>query len=126
MNAEELQKKIYETMEALDNLILPQPDPKTGEFPQTGTYAGRRANSEFMKKKEDFVVSKGKSELTGSDASRETTVKASEEYKDHLWGMTTARGLSLQVEAEKVLMEKKLDAYRTLLSYEKEMITKGK
>ena len=49
MDAQELQQKIYETMEALDKLILPQPDPKTGEFGQTGVYASRRANAEFMK-----------------------------------------------------------------------------
>ncbi len=110
MTADEIVESMDKVMEELDALV----SPLDGEV---GKYASCRANRDFMKEKKKFIIAGLKQGAEGSDAKRTMEAEASTEYKDFLWELAKAEGLSYQVTAEKDLLEKKLDTLRSKLSY---------
>jgi hypothetical protein len=111
-------EQIDKTLEELDQLITPLGDKDVGE------YAARRANEKYLEKKLKAIIAIEKAKHEGSDAARTTLAEASKAYQNALWDLSTAQGLSYQVQATKDLLEARLDSLRTKLSFHKSQIQK--
>jgi hypothetical protein len=117
MTSEEIIKEIERCLEALDQLISPR-DGKAGK------YASARANRDFQEKKVKAILAIEKRKHTGSDANRTMEAEASEEYSDTLWKLAECQGMAYQAQAEKDLLETKIDCLRSMLSHEKSQINR--
>ncbi len=113
-----IEQEIDQTLQELDQLITPIDGDDVGE------YARRRANEKFMEKKIKAVLAIEKKKYSGSDANRNMEAESSKAYSDALWELAKAQGLSYQAQAQKDLLEAKLDSLRTKLSFHKSQINR--
>jgi hypothetical protein len=107
MTPYELQEEIYKTVDMLDLMIE--------------EYSKAKADKNYMDEYKKVVLSLEKEKFEGSDASKTQKALGSEGYKKYLWKTFEVDVLFYQLEGRKGVLEKKLDSYRSLLSYEKSM-----
>lgn len=107
MTPNELQEEIYKTVDMLDLMIE--------------EYSKAKADYNYMSEMKKVVLNLEKEKQTGTNADRERKALAGEGYQKYLWKVLEVDLKYFQLEGKKGVLEKKLDAYRSLLSYEKSM-----
>jgi len=108
MIAEELQQKIYDTFEQLD-LIVPE-------------FADAKARFNYSQDHKKVILALEKEKFEGSEAMRERMALSSQGYKDYLVKAFELDKAYYILEGRKNALERKLDALRTLLSFEKNQL----
>jgi len=112
MNPDEIQQAIYDTFDKLEMIV--------------DEYAKARADKNYCDefKKVALNLAKSASEST-TVAGKEQDAYTSESYKKYLWKSFEIDTLFYQLDGRKSALEHKLDALRSLLSYNKDQINRA-
>lgn len=109
MTSKEIQQRIFDLVDQLNEI--------------TPKWAKSKANKNYSDEMKKAVLNTVKSASNRKTVSaREEEAYASKEYTEYLWKAFKVDGEFYSLDGKRNLIEKELDAMRTLLSYEKSMI----
>jgi hypothetical protein len=111
MDSTEILKEIYSLVDRLDELCP--------------MWAKRKSDHNYASEMKNVTLNMEKAKSASKTAiGREEEAYRSEAYKNYLYKVFEIDCVYYSLDAQKSLLEKKLDAYRSLLSWEKSMTNK--